>query len=80
MLESFTDKIDQTDKERLTAVKLKELEDWLTSSEAAERIGISRQGLHKSYLDNGKLRGVKTHAGWLIDPDDVERVRRERGK
>ena len=61
-------------------MKLRELEDWLTPSEAAERIGISRQGLHKSYLDNGRLRAVRTHAGWLIDPEDVERVRRERGK
>jgi excisionase family DNA binding protein len=61
-------------------MKLKELEDWLTPSEAAERLGISRQALHKTYLDNGKLRAVRTHAGWLIDPDDVDRVRRERGK
>jgi len=41
-------------------VKLKDLEDWLTSNEAAERLGISRQGLHKAYLDQGRLRAVRT--------------------
>ena len=60
--------------------KLRELENWLTSNEAAKRIGISRPGLIKSYLDTGKLRAVKTHAGWLIDPDDAERVKRERSQ
>ena len=61
-------------------MKLKELESWLTPAEAGKRLGISRQAIHKDWLPNGKLRAVRTHAGWLIDPDDVDRARRERGK
>jgi predicted site-specific integrase-resolvase len=63
---------------QVDVVKLKDLEGWLTPSEAAARIGMSRQGLHKVYLDNGKLRAVRAHAGWLIDPADVDRVAQER--
>lgn len=58
-------------------VKLKELEDWLTPGEAAPHIGISRQALHK-WLYDGRLRAVNTHAGWLIDPEDVTRLASER--
>ncbi len=29
-------------------------------------------------LENGTLRGVKTHQGWLVDPKDAERVAREK--
>lgn len=59
-------------------MKLRELENWLTASQAAKRIGISRQALYKSYLDTGKLRAVHTQAGWLIDPESADRVARER--
>lgn len=56
-------------------VKLKELERWLTSSEAAELLGRSKPyviGLAKKK----RLKGVLTHAGWLFDPDSVEELRR----
>jgi excisionase family DNA binding protein len=60
-------------------VKLEELEDWIGPGEAATRIGVSRQWVHK-LLEERRLRAVKTRAGWIIDPDDVDRVRRERDK
>ncbi len=44
-----------------------ELERWLTPTEAARIIGISRQAALKR-LEVGTLRGVKTHQGWLVDP------------
>jgi hypothetical protein len=49
---------------------LRELESWLTPSEAGRTIGITKQGAIKR-LEAGKLRGVKTHQGWLVDPEDV---------
>ena len=60
-------------------MRLKEMESWLTPTDVGRRFGVSRQAVHK-WLENGKLRAVKTRAGWLIDPDDVERAARERGR
>jgi hypothetical protein len=42
-------------------------------------MGMSKQGTIKR-LEQRSLRGAKTHQGWLVDPEDVERVARERGK
>ncbi|WP_143526578.1 helix-turn-helix domain-containing protein [Rubrobacter xylanophilus] len=56
---------------------IKELERWLTSKQAADRLGISRQGA-TWLLEHRRLRGAKTRLGWLVDPQDVERLRRER--
>ena len=47
-----------------------ELEHWLTPTEAARIIGISRQAAIKR-LEVGTMRGVKTHQGWLVDPKDL---------
>jgi hypothetical protein len=58
-------------------VSLKELENWLTPAEAGRVIGMSKQGTIKR-LEQRTLRGVKTHQGWLVDPDDVDRVAQER--
>jgi hypothetical protein len=56
---------------------LKEFERWLTTSEAASRMGKSRQGV-VWMLENARLRGVRTALGWLVDPADTERVAQER--
>src|SRR5687768_11092632 len=56
----------------LSSKDLKELETWLTPTEAAQIVGISRQGMVKR-LEEGRQRGVKTHQGWLVDPTDVRR-------
>ena len=58
-------------------MRMKDFETWLTATDAAERIGISRQAIHK-WLEDGKLRAVKTRLGWLIDPKAVEEAAQER--
>ncbi len=58
---------------------IRELEKWLTTSDAANRLGKSRQGV-VWMLENRKLRGARTALGWLVDPADVERLEREREK
>ncbi len=49
---------------------LKEFAEWLTTGQAASKLGKSRQGV-TWLLENGRLRGVKTQAGWLVDPKSV---------
>lgn len=46
---------------------LKELENWLTTSEAASKLGKTRQGV-VWMCENGRLRAVRTRLGWLVDP------------
>jgi hypothetical protein len=58
-------------------VSLKELENWLTPAEAGRVMGMSKQGTIKR-LEQRVLRGVKTHQGWLVDPEDAARVAQER--
>jgi excisionase family DNA binding protein len=53
-------------------------EGWLTTSEAASILGKSRQGV-VWLCENRRLRGARTHLGWLVDPEDVERYAREHG-
>jgi excisionase family DNA binding protein len=59
---------------------LREFEKWLTTGEAASRLGKSPQGI-KWMLEARKLRGARTRLGWLIDPASVaqyEATARER--
>lgn len=58
-------------------MRLRELEDWLTPTEAGRVIGISKQAAFKR-LEEGTMRGVRTHQGWLVDPADAGRVAAER--
>ena len=56
-------------------MKLKDLESWLTPTDAARLLtesgkSISRQAIEKQ-LNEGKHRAVKTRQGWLIDPDSI---------
>ena len=60
-------------------VALEELELWLTPAEAGRVMGMSKQAAVKR-LEQKTLRGVRTHQGWLVDPEDAERVARERCK
>ena len=52
-------------------VRLEELEEWLTSGEAAAVLGRTKQGTI-NLAKSGRVRGVKTRAGWLYDPKSVE--------
>lgn len=55
---------------------LSELEKWITTGQAASKLGKSRQGV-TWLVENKKLRAVKTQAGWLIDPKAVEKYGKE---
>jgi len=54
---------------------IKELEAWMTTGDAASRLGKTVQGV-KWLLENRRLRGVRTRLGWLIDPATVEEYAR----
>jgi hypothetical protein len=57
---------------------IQEFENWLTTGETASKLGKTPQGI-KWLLAERRLRGARTHLGWLIDPQDVERFAREQG-
>ena len=52
---------------------IREFERWLTTSDAASRLGKSRQGV-VWMLENRRLRGARTSLGWLVDPASVEEM------
>jgi excisionase family DNA binding protein len=58
---------------------IREFEQWLTTGEAARRLGLSRQGV-VWLIEARKLRAANTALGRLVDPRDVARVRRERSQ
>jgi hypothetical protein len=58
---------------------IREFEGWLTTGQAASRLDLSRQGV-VWLLEHRRLRGARTALGWLCDPQDVERLRRERAR
>jgi excisionase family DNA binding protein len=47
--------------------------DFITTTEAADRLGITRQTL-SLYLRQGKLRGVKLGKEWRIPRQEFERL------
>ncbi len=49
---------------------LKEFAEWRTTGQAAREMGKSRQGV-TWLLEEGRLRGVKTQAGWLVAPQSI---------
>ncbi len=53
---------------------IRELEKWLTTSQAASKLNKTRQGV-TWMVENKKLRAAKTQLGWLIDPASVEPAR-----
>jgi excisionase family DNA binding protein len=55
---------------------MKEFERWLTASQAASKLGKTRQGI-TWMAENKRIRAVKTKLGWLIDPEAVEKLKRE---
>ena len=56
---------------------VKEVESWLSPSEAGEILGTSGQWV-TTLARNEKLDAVRTSLGWLINPADVERLANER--
>ena len=57
---------------------LKQLEGWMTTSQVAERLGITRQRV-VTLANESRLRTVKVGGQvWVFDPKDVERYADER--
>jgi hypothetical protein len=57
---------------------LAEFAKWLSVQDVRERLGYSRQGIRNLGADQ-KIRGVKTRAGWLFDPERVEEFAKKHG-
>ena len=58
---------------------IREIEDWLSPSQAGALLGTSEQ-LVTQLARAGKLDAVRTPLGWLLNPADVERLANERLK
>lgn len=58
-------------------VCVREVENYLSPKEAGEVLGTTAQWV-KQLARREQLAGVETHLGWLIDPEDLERLARER--
>lgn len=56
---------------------VREVENWLSPSEAGDILGTSGQWV-TSLARRGELDAVRTSLGWLVNPDDVERLANER--
>lgn len=56
---------------------VEEVTTWLSPSEAGRILGTSGQWV-KQLARRGKLRGVETSLGWLVEPDAVEQLAKER--
>ncbi len=52
-------------------------EDYLTSAEAAKKLGFSADHVRKLLLQ-GKLRGKKIGRNWIISTREVAKVKRRR--
>jgi hypothetical protein len=56
---------------------VREVESWLSPSEAGKVLGTSGQWVTQ-LARAGRLEGVRTSLGWLVKPEDVERLANER--
>ncbi len=56
---------------------VREVENWLSPSEAGDILGTSGQWV-TSLARRGALDAVRTSLGWLINPEDIQRVANER--
>jgi hypothetical protein len=56
---------------------VREVENWLSPSQAGAILGTSGQWVTQLARAD-KLDAVRTSLGWLVNPDDVERLAKER--
>ena len=59
-------------------MKLKDLENWMSIGQVSRKLGRSRQGV-LNIAEEGRIRGVKTQIGWLLDPASVEQFAKREG-
>lgn len=62
---------------KVSSQGLREVENWLSPSEAGEVLGTSGQWVTK-LARRGDLDAIRTSLGWLVNPADVDRLSRER--
>lgn len=60
-----------------TLEQLKVIEGWWSPSEAGRVLETSGQWV-THLARTGQVRGVKTSLGWLVDPEDVEALAKEK--
>ncbi len=58
---------------------VREVESWLSPSQAGRVLGTSGQWV-THLARKRKLRGVKTALGWLMDPESVEQMAKQRNR
>jgi hypothetical protein len=56
---------------------LKEIENWWSPSEAGRELKTTGQWV-THLARTGQLTGIRTSLGWLLDPEDVKALARER--
>jgi hypothetical protein len=62
-----------------TMEQLRELERWWSPSEAGRELETSGQWI-THLARTGQVRGIKTHLGWLVHPDDITKLAKEKKK
>lgn len=68
----------RTDSSEENAVTVVAIEGtWIVPVEAARRLGVHANTIRR-WVDAGRLLGIRTISGRLIDADAVERLRAER--
>lgn len=60
-----------------TPRSIREIENWLSPSEAGGILGTSGQWVTK-LARRSELDAIRTSLGWLVNPADVERLANER--
>lgn len=60
-------------------MKLRDLESWMSIGQVSKSLGRSRQGV-LNIAEEGRIRGIKTQIGWLLDPASVEEFAEREGK
>ncbi len=60
-----------------TLEQLKVIEDWWSPSEAGRVLETSGQWV-THLARTGQVRGIRTSLGWLVDPEDIEALAKEK--
>ncbi len=57
--------------------ELRDIESWLSASQAGDMIGVSGQWI-STMARNGDIGAVRTSLGWLINPVEAARIAADR--
>ncbi len=59
--------------------EVKQVEGWLSAGEAGRQLGTSSTWVNR-LARSGKIDGVHTSLGWLVEPKSVQREARRRSQ